>query len=88
MEITDSLFAEKIENHISFLEICLNIFNIKPVEDKDLIQRLIKTNNNYLDIKINETPKPSSQIQQPIVSQPNKLKINDDDDNEDEEEEY
>jgi len=82
MDFKDSLFAEKFENHINFLEICLNVFDIKPVEDKNLTQRLIQTNSKYLKLEIKkESPKSSPQIQQPT-----KLKNNDDDD--DEEEEY
>jgi len=91
MDSKDSLFVERIKNHINLLEIYLEKIDnkFKPIESDNLTDKLIKTNDFFNNLNISSLPIPSSlpsslPSSSSIPSSPN-LKINDEDDDEEEE---
>ena len=83
MDIKDSLFVEKMKNHINLLEICLENIDkkFKPIENDKLFEKLIDINDIF-----NNSNQDTSSPPPPSPSPPSSnLKINNDDDDEEEE---
>ena len=98
MDIKDSLFVEKMKNHINLLEICLENIDkkFKPIENDKLFEKLIYINyifnNSNQDTSSPPPPSPSPPSPPPPSPPPpsssppsSNLKINNDDDDEEEE---
>lgn len=86
MESKDSLFVERMNNHINLLEICLEKINdkFKPIESDKWTDKLIKTNeffNSSFKLTPHQTSSPPPSLPPQTSSN---LKINDDDDEEEE----
>lgn len=90
MDSKDSLFVEKMKNHINLLEICLENIDkkIKPIENDKLFEKLIKINDIFNNSN-QDTSSPQSSPPPPSLPPPSSnLKINNDDDDDEEEEDY